>query len=188
VRDARVLAAVAAVPRELFVPDDVREHAYADAALPLGEGQTISQPTVVARMAELAAPSADGVVLEVGGGSGYAAAVLAQLCRLVVTVERLQQLAEGARAALTQAGAENVEVVVADGCAGLPERAPFDAIIVSAATRRAPAALLEQLADGGRLVLPLGARRQVLVRVTRSGAGLRQEVFERVRFVPLICG
>jgi len=187
VRDPRVLAAVAAVPRHLFVPADWQEAAYDDQALPLADGQTVSQPTVVARMAELALLSEDDHVLEVGAGSGYAAAVLAELCASVTAMELRTALAERARANLAAAGVHNVDVVAGNGWLGLPEQAPFEAIVVSAAPARVPQALVAQLAPGGRLVLPLGRRTQRLVRVRRRTDGrLEREDLEEVRFVPLV--
>lgn len=187
VRDPRVLAALAAVPRHLFVPAEWQEVAYEDQALPLADGQTISQPTVVGRMAELAQLGEEDHTLEVGAGSGYAAAVLARLCASVTAMELRSALAERARANLAAAGVDNVDVVVGNGWLGLPEQAPFDAIVVSAAPPRVPQALVAQLAPGGRLVLPLGRRTQRLVRVTRRSDGrLEREELEEVRFVPLV--
>jgi protein-L-isoaspartate(D-aspartate) O-methyltransferase len=187
VRDPRVLAAVAAVPRHLFVPEAFAHAAYEDQALPLADGQTISQPTVVARMAELAALHEDDHVLEVGAGSGYAAAVLSALCGSVTAMELRPALAERARANLAAAGVQNVDVVAGNGWLGLPEQAPFDAIVVSAAPARVPQALVAQLAPAGRLVLPLGRRVQRLVRLSRRPDGrLEREELEEVRFVPLV--
>jgi protein-L-isoaspartate(D-aspartate) O-methyltransferase len=187
VRDPRVLAAVAAVPRHLFVPDDWAYAAYEDQALPLADGQTISQPTVVARMAELAALDEEDHVLEVGAGSGYAAAILSVLSASVTAMELRPALAERARANLAAAGIQNVDVVAGNGWLGLPELAPFDAIVVSAAPARVPQALVAQLAPAGRLVLPLGRRVQRLVRVMRRPDGkLEREELEEVRFVPLV--
>jgi len=187
VRDPRVLAAVATVPRHLFVPAEWQHAAYDDQALPLADGQTVSQPTVVARMAELALLSEDDHVLEVGAGSGYAAAVLSELCASVTAMELRTALAERARANLAAAGVQNVDVVAGNGWLGLPEQAPFEAIVVSAAPARVPQALVAQLAPGGRLVLPLGRRTQRLVRVRRRSDGrLEREDLEEVRFVPLV--
>ncbi len=187
VRDPRVLAALTAVPRHLFVPADWQQASYDDQALPLADGQTISQPTVVGRMAELALLGEDDHVLEVGAGSGYAAAVLAQLCASVTAMELRSALVERARANLAAAGVDNVDVVAGNGWLGLPQQAPFDAIVVSAAPARVPQALVAQLAPGGRLVLPLGRRTQRLVRVSRRSDGrLVREELEEVRFVPLV--
>jgi protein-L-isoaspartate(D-aspartate) O-methyltransferase len=182
--DERVLAAMAEVPRERFLPEEVREHAYADAALPIAEGQTMSQPWIVAYMAQLLELKGDEVVLEIGTGSGYAAAVLSRLAREVVTLERHPQLADAAREALTEAGYHNVEVRVADGTAGAPDRAPFGGISVTAtAKEEPPSALVEQLAEHAALVIPVRRRRRErLVRV-RDG---KVEVFVPVRFVPLV--
>ncbi len=182
--DARVLAAMAEVPRERFLPEDIREHAYADAALPIAEGQTMSQPWIVAYMAQLLELKGDEVVLEIGTGSGYAAAVLSRLAREVVTLERHPVLADGARADLTEAGYHNVEVRLADGRAGAPDRAPFGGISVTAtAKEEPPRALVEQLAEHAALVIPVRRRRRErLVRI-RDG---HVEVFVPVRFVPLV--
>ena len=155
VRDERVLAAIAAVPRDRFVPKSLRDRAWANTSLPIAAGQTISQPVVVARMCELLELTGTETVLDVGTGSGYHAAVLAQLAARVVSIERHEELAEAARASLAAAGVRTVELYVGDGTLGRPEAAPFDAINVAAASRRGiPAALEEQLAPGGRLVIP----------------------------------
>ena len=192
IRDARVLAAIAAVPREAFVPDELRERAYDNVALPIGQRQTISQPLVVARMVELLRLDPLDRVLDVGTGSGYHAAVLARLVRHVWTIERLPLLSERAHANLRAAGADNVTVVVGDGSRGLPEQAPFDAVNVAAAAwPEIPPALEAQLAPGGRLVAPVGASGQQLVLVERErdgDGGLRRTALDPVRFVPLIEG
>lgn len=175
------------VPREQFVPDSVRAYAYADDALPIGQGQTISQPFVVATICSLLALDGFERVLDVGTGSGYQAAVLAELVAEVVTIERIQELAETARAALAAAGYRNVEVRVGDGSLGVPERAPFDAIAVAAATPTVPQALYEQLAEGGRIVVPRGSRDgQELVLVVRTADGPVERAVLPVRFVPLL--
>jgi protein-L-isoaspartate(D-aspartate) O-methyltransferase len=185
--DERVLAAMSRVPREQFVPDSVRAYAYADDALPIGEGQTISQPFVVATICSLLALDGFERVLDVGTGSGYQAAVLAELVAEVVTIERIQELAETARAALAAAGYQNVEVRVGDGSLGVRERAPFDAIAVAAATPTVPQALYEQLAEGGRIVVPRGSRDgQELVLVVRTADGPVERAVLPVRFVPLL--
>lgn len=187
IRDERVLAAMATVPRELFVPGGERRRAYADSALPIGCGQTISQPYVVAAMCELLSLRGDEHVLDVGTGSGYAAAVLAELAASVVTVERFPELAERAREALARVGHGEVEVRVGDGSLGAPDRAPFDAIAVAAAVPGVPPALYEQLPEGGRLVLPRGERdAQELVRVVRTPEGPVETRSLPCRFVPLI--
>jgi protein-L-isoaspartate(D-aspartate) O-methyltransferase len=185
--DERVLDAMGRVPRELFVPEDLRRRAYADSALPIGYGQTISQPFVVAAMCELLRLRGEERVLDVGTGSGYAAAVLAELAAEVVTIERLPELAENARAALAAAGYENVEVRVGDGSLGAPDRAPFDGIAVAAAAPEIPEALYAQLVEGGRLVLPRGTLdTQVLVLVVRTASGPRTSRSIPCRFVPLV--
>jgi protein-L-isoaspartate(D-aspartate) O-methyltransferase len=186
IEDERVLRAMGAVPRELFVPEDHRERAYRDGALPIGQGQTISQPWIVARMAELLELEGPERVLEVGTGSGYAAAVLGQLCSHVVTVERDPELVRGARSTLAELGVKNVELREGDGSGGVPERAPFDAIVVTAAAERdPPAALLEQVVPGGVLVCPVDrASDEQLVRV-RNG---QIERIAPVHFVPLVEG
>lgn len=187
ITDARVLAAMDAVPRELFVPLGQRARAYDDTALRIAAGQTISQPFIVALMLQLARLSAGDRVLEIGAGSGYGAAVMAQLARHVTTIERHRRLVALARANLTRAGSRNVIVVAGDGTRGLPRRAPFDAIVVSAGGPL-PTALLQQLAIGGRLVMPRGdSERQTLVRITRRGADdYAEDTFGRVTFVPLV--
>jgi protein-L-isoaspartate(D-aspartate) O-methyltransferase len=187
ITDERVLAAMAAVPRELFVPEDLRPLAYEDGALPIGRGQTISQPFIVATICSLLELSGDERVLDVGAGSGYQAAVLAELGAEVVTIERVPELAEQARRALADAGHEDVEVRVGDGSLGVPDRAPFDAIAVAAAAPSIPQALYEQLAPGGRLVLPRGGRRgQDLVQVVRTEGGPVELASVSCRFVPLL--
>jgi protein-L-isoaspartate(D-aspartate) O-methyltransferase len=187
IRDERVLAAMGRVPRELFVPEHERRRAYADSALPIGFGQTISQPYVVAAMCELLGLSGDERVLDVGTGSGYAAAVLAELARQVVSVERIPELAARARAALTAAGHPEVEVRVGDGSLGAPDRSPFHAISVAAAVPDVPPALYEQLAEGGRLVLPRGPLDgQELVLIVRTPEGPAERRSLPCRFVPLI--
>lgn len=188
VRDQAVLDAVARAPREEFVPRRWARHAFEDRPLPIGGGQTISQPAMVALMAEAARLGPADRVLEVGAGSGYGAAVLAELAARVVTVERLEPLARQARAALERLGYADVEVVVGDGTLGWAAAGPYDAIVVTAAGPAPPPALVAQLADGGRLVMPVGARDggQELVRFTRSGDGVEAEALFGVRFVPLI--
>jgi len=184
VGDARVLAAVRDVPRDRFVPPELRDEAWENVPLPIGEGQTISQPLVVARMCELLALSGDERVLDVGTGSGYHAALLARLVRHVWSIEVHASLSARARENLAAAGVDNVTLVVGDGAAGLEEVAPFDAINVAAACRDVPPALQRQLADGGRLVAPVGGLEQRLVLLRRHGDRVERRQLERVRFVP----
>jgi protein-L-isoaspartate(D-aspartate) O-methyltransferase len=187
IRDERVLAALGRVPRELFVPVQERAAAYSDNALPIGHGQTISQPYMVARICEDLQLRGEERVLDVGAGSGYQAAVLAELAAAVVAVERIPELAEQARANLAVAGYERVEVVVGDGTLGVPGRAPFDAIAVAAAAPEPPPALYEQLAEGGRLVVPVGERTEQLLLVVEKREGGRRIRFSvPCRFVPLV--
>jgi protein-L-isoaspartate(D-aspartate) O-methyltransferase len=182
--DERVLAAMAEVPRHRFLPDDLWEDAYADGALPIGEGQTMSQPWIVAFMAQMLELDGDETVLEVGAGCGYAAAVLSRLCRRVVTIERHEALATMARATLAELGYGSVEVRTGDGSLGAPDLAPFGGISVTAtADDGPPQSLLDQLAPGAALVLPIRrGRAEHLVRV-RDG---REELLVPVRFVPLV--
>jgi protein-L-isoaspartate(D-aspartate) O-methyltransferase len=187
IRDRRVLGAIGAVPRDLFVPASLRAEAWVNTSLPIAEGQTISQPTVVARMCELLERKGDETVLDVGTGSGYHAAVLAQLAARVISIERWPSLSLAARGALDAAGIENVTLVVGDGSRGLPESAPYDAINVAAAAGgEIPAALFEQLAPGGRVVAPVEDGDQRLVVARRTDTGVRLTELERVRFVPLV--
>jgi protein-L-isoaspartate(D-aspartate) O-methyltransferase len=187
VADQRVLHAMGAVRRERFVPAGDLEQAYSDHALPIACDQTISQPYVVALMAEAVEIGPDDRVLEIGTGSGYGAAVLARLAAQVWTIERHEDLADHARAALEGEGVRNVHVLLADGTRGWPEAAPYDAIVVTARSDRVPDALLEQLGDGGRLVMPVGDEdAQALVRLRRVGAELHREELGAVRFVPLV--
>jgi protein-L-isoaspartate(D-aspartate) O-methyltransferase len=185
-RDERVLQAMRQVPRHRFVPPEYRHMAYSDGPLPIGSGQTISQPYIVALMTQLLRLKGDERVLEVGTGSGYQAAVLAHLANEVHTIERHAKLAEQAGAILQELGLGNVHVHVGDGSLGLPELAPFQAILVTAAAPVAPKSLLEQLEQGGRLVVPVGGRMsQFLERWERRGASYEQDVGVPVAFVPL---
>ncbi len=187
IADARVLAAMATVLRELFVPARLRSRAYADAALPIGFGATISQPAMVARICEELRLEGGRRVLDVGTGSGYQAAVLAELADEIVGLERVPELVVRARAALAAAGYDRVEVREGDGTLGVPERAPFDGIAVAAAAPKPPPALVAQLAPGGRLVVPVGTRHdqrlQVVVRTERGAEVVRSVP---CRFVPLV--
>jgi len=188
IRDPRVLRAMAEIPRRLFVPEEFKERAEGDHPLPIGFGQTISQPFMVAWMSEALELRGAERVLEVGTGSGYQAAVLSRLCARVFTVELVPELAERARVTLAQLGIQNVEVRQGDGAAGWPEEAPFDGVMVTAAALRIPPVLLDQLTPGGRMVIPIGAAWDVqhvhLVRKDLRGAVEDLERFA-VRFVPL---
>ena len=187
VHDERVLAAIGAVPREQFVPQEHRDQAYRNAPLPIGAGQTISQPLVVGLMTQALALQGPERVLEVGTGSGYQAAVLCRLAAHVVSVERFAELAERARAVLAHLGCHNVEVHVSNGSLGWPAGAPYDAIVVTAGAPSVPPDLVAQLADGGRLVIPVGDRAaQELVLVTRHGDQTQTQSLGPVRFVPLV--
>ncbi len=185
--DERVLAAMGSVPRELFVPERVRERAYADSALPIGESQTISQPWIVAAICQAMELRGPERVLEVGTGSGYSAAVLAQLCAEVISVERHERLAASARQQVERLGIGNVAVIVGDGSRGVPEAASFDAIAVHATAPAPPLTLLGQLADRGRLVVPIAAAEaDILTVFRRTPEGYAEEVIGPCRFVPLV--
>jgi protein-L-isoaspartate(D-aspartate) O-methyltransferase len=187
IRDLAVLHAVATVPRHRFVPESLQHRAYEDSALPIGAGQTISQPYVQARCLELLRLTGNDRVLEVGAGSGYQTALLAALASTVLAVERVPELARAARAALEGVGVGNATVVVGDGTLGWRAYAPYDAIVVAAASPAIPQPLLEQLAEGGRLVIPLGDENtQTLTLVEKHGAEMRTTTASDVRFVPLL--
>jgi protein-L-isoaspartate(D-aspartate) O-methyltransferase len=190
IRSDAVLSAMAAVPRHVFVEEALASRAYEDTALPLGMGQTISQPFVVARMIELLlnGRAAIGKTLEIGAGCGYQAAVLAQLSKEVYSLERLAPLLEKAKAHMRQLQQFNVRLKHADGQFGLPEAGPFDSIIVAAAGIQVPPALLEQLAMAGRLVLPVGTSEQYLCFIERTPQGFVEKRLDAVRFVPLLAG
>jgi len=189
IRDERVLTAMASVPRHVFLEAAVAHRAYEDTALPLGFGQTISQPYVVARMLELLIAGRElGKTLEVGAGCGYQAAVLAMLTKQVYAVERIAPLLARARENLRQIGLTQIRLKHADGINGLPEAAPFDTIIVAAASAGVPKALVEQLAPGGRLMVPVGILDQALCLVERGAGRLVETRFDPVRFVPLLPG
>jgi protein-L-isoaspartate(D-aspartate) O-methyltransferase len=186
IRDEGVLAAIAAVPRHIFIEEALASRAYEDTALPIGFEQTISQPFVVARMLEaLGEQGRLGTVLEVGTGCGYQAAVLAQLAKEVYSVERIAGLLEKARSNLRSLRLSNLRLVYADGSQGLPKAAPFDGIVVAAAARGVPPALLQQLASGGRMIVPLGADNQALCLIEKTSTGLTEKWLDPVRFVPL---
>jgi protein-L-isoaspartate(D-aspartate) O-methyltransferase len=185
--DERVLAAMGEVPRERFVAEPERRRAYADTALPIGHGQTISQPWIVAAICQALELEGSETVLEVGTGSGYSACVLARLAARVITIERIAELAAEARARLAELGVENVEVRVGDGSRGLPERAPFDGIAVHATAPEEPHSLLAQLAEGGRLVVPIASDGADLLTVFRRHRDrTSSEVVAPCRFVPLV--
>jgi protein-L-isoaspartate(D-aspartate) O-methyltransferase len=187
IHDERVLASMGEVPREAFVPEQVRRSAYDDSALPIGHEQTISQPWVVAAICQALKLSGGESVLEIGTGSGYSAAVLARLAKSVISLERVPELAESAQRALAETGVTNVEVVVADGSKGYEPGAPYDAIAVHAATPEAPHSLLAELGEGGCLVVPIAAgSADLLTAFYRDDGGLRQETIGPCRFVPLI--
>jgi len=188
--DTAVLRAMDEVPREHFVENAFVDAAYADQALPIACGQTISQPYVVAYMTEQLRLQPKHRVLEIGTGSGYQAAILSRLAREVISVERYRTLANAARIRLATLGYNNVEVVLGDGVAGFPDKAPFDRIMITAAAENVPETLIAQLAEGGLMILPLGPHNgsQHLVRITKTETGLAQEKLIGVRFVPLLPG
>jgi len=187
IKDKRVLAAMETVERHLFVDDLLHDRAYDDCALPIGEGQTISQPYMVALMTELLELKGDEKILEVGTGSGYQSAVLSHLANEVYTLERIHALAEKAEERLERLGCKNVHVVVTDGTLGLPEHSPFDGIIVTAAAPDVSKVYIEQLKINGRLVIPAGARySQILYRIKRTASGEEKKMFTGCVFVPLI--
>lgn len=185
ITDSRVLEAMREVPRHAFVPEPLRDRAYADRPLPIGHDQTISQPYVVAFMTQALELAPDARVLEVGTGSGYQAAVLAEVAGEVYSVEIVPELARRARATLGELGYEHVHLRTGDGYRGWPEHAPFDAIVVTAAADHVPPPLVEQLAPGGRLVMPVGDLFQTLLRLTKTPDGVEREELEAVRFVPM---
>jgi len=190
IADAAVLRAMDQVPREHFVDNEFNDSAYADQALPIACGQTISQPYVVAYMSEQLNVAPRHRVLEIGTGSGYQAAILSRLAREVVTVERYRTLAETARARLASLGYDNIDVRVGDGFAGVPDKVPYDRIMVTAAAESIPEELLGQLAEGGIMLLPLGphSRSQQLVKLKKTATGVEREDLIGVRFVPLLPG
>jgi protein-L-isoaspartate(D-aspartate) O-methyltransferase len=185
VENSDVLKAMRKVPRHRFVPEQLRRLAYADGPLPIGREQTISQPFIVAFMTEAARVSKKDKVLEIGTGSGYQAAVLAELAREVYTIEIIPELAEGARRVLAELGYKNVFTRTGNGYLGWPEQAPFDAIVVTAAPDEIPQALVDQLAVGGRMVIPVGTTNQEMVIVERTGKGVTKKTTIPVRFVPM---
>ena len=191
IHDQGVLSAMKEVPRHLFVPPPYNKSAYEDCPLPIGNGQTISQPYIVALMTELLSLKPEDRVLEIGTGCGYQAAVLAALVRQVTTIERIPEVAVLARANLAAVSSKNVDVIVGDGTLGYPEKAPYEGIVITAATPAVPGPLIEQLAEGGRLVAPVGGRDiQELIRLRKKDGSTTEEHHGGVRFVPLIgeCG
>ena len=187
IKDMAVLRALDLTPRHQFVPSGVRHRAYEDVPLPIGSGQTISQPWVHAIYLQTLALKGDEKVLEIGTGSGYQTVLLAHLCRHVYSIERIRALIETARDAITECGVRNVSLMVGDGTLGWPENAPYDAILVSAGSPEVPKPLLEQLAEGGRLMVPVGGREdQRLMEITRRGAQFEHRELSAVRFVPLV--
>jgi protein-L-isoaspartate(D-aspartate) O-methyltransferase len=190
IRDTNVLRAIERVPRDLFVDPAFADHAYQDIALPIDCGQTISQPYVVAFMTEKLELDESHKVLEIGTGSGYQAAVLSHLCRRVYTIERYRELQKGADRRFAHLGITNVTTIIGDGWLGWPPQAPFDRIVVTAAAPEAPAALIEQLKEGGRMIIPLGPTRdeQSLMQIDKTEADITERALLPVRFVPLVLG
>ncbi|MFR9721039.1 protein-L-isoaspartate(D-aspartate) O-methyltransferase [Aeromonas diversa] len=188
ITDYRVLAAIADIPREYFVDEAMAHQAWDNTALPIGHGQTISQPYMVARMTELVVANEPAHVLEIGTGSGYQTAVLARLVDHVYTVERIKSLQYQARRRLRNLDLHNISTRHGNGWEGWASKGPFDAILVTAAASEVPQALLEQLADGGRMVIPVGENLQALMLIERNGSQLTQRALEPVRFVPLVNG
>lgn len=187
IRDPRILEAVREIPRHVFVPNKEKKWAYMDGPLPLGFGQTISQPYIVALMTDALALRGDEKVLEIGTGSGYQAAILSRLAAQVYSIERVEELARRAEKRLAKLGILNVKVVYGNGSLGLPEEAPFNAIIVTAAAPEIPKPLIEQIAEGGRLVLPVGEKdTQTLTKITKAGQTVSKEVLGLCSFVPLL--
>ena len=188
IRDSAVLQAIANTPRELFLDAALAHKAYENTALPIGQGQTISQPYIVARMTELVMQARPQRMLEVGTGSGYQAAILAQLVPELCTIERIKALQIQARQRLKRLDLHNVSFKYGDGWQGWPNRGPFDAIMVTAAASSVPSALLEQLVEGGLLVIPVGDDSQQLMAIRRQGQDFSSEIIEAVKFVPLVNG
>ena len=187
IRNPRVLTAMREIPRHIFIPPPYDRSAYEDSPLPIGNGQTISQPYIVALMTELLMPDPNDNVLEIGTGCGYQAAILAALVKKVTSIERISAVANLARSNLTVLGISNVKIITADGTLGYPENAPYNGIIITAATPSVPKPLVGQLAENGRLVAPVGGREiQELVVLTKHGEDISQELHGGVRFVPLI--
>jgi protein-L-isoaspartate(D-aspartate) O-methyltransferase len=190
IADTAVLSAIERIPREAFVPESFQDQSYEDMTLPIGRGQTLSAPGVVARMTQALATDRRLKVLEIGTGSGYQAAILSRLCRRLYTVERHRELLGEAERRFRDLRLHNITTRVGDGARGWPEQAPFTRIIVTAAAESVPATLVEQLALGGIMVVPVGRQGgdQTLLRLTREAEGIREEVLDTVRFVPLVAG
>ncbi|MGM0570774.1 protein-L-isoaspartate(D-aspartate) O-methyltransferase [Marinobacter sp.] len=188
IRDERVLGVMEEIPRHIFLDEALAHRAYEDTALPIGYSQTLSQPYIVARMTEVLMSASPKKVLELGTGSGYQTAILARLCDEVYSVERIKPLQDKARERMHLLRLRNVMLRLAEGPMGWPEQAPYDGIIVTAAPRVVPRELLDQLADGGVMVIPVGEEQQMLVRITRDGDQFHTEEIEPVRFVPLLGG
>lgn len=186
IRDPKVLEAMLKVPRHLFVPEQMKELAYGDEPLPIGEGQTISQPYIVAYMTEALKLTGHEKVLEIGTGSGYQTAILAELAREVYTVELIPELSRRAQKVLRELGYQNIHFLIGDGTLGWPEHAPYEAILVSAAPATVPRSLIEQLKENGRLIIPVGTEYQELVLVRKKKDGWEEERLIPVRFVPLV--
>lgn len=185
--DPRVIVAVQSIPRHRFVPQKMRDQAYEDVAIPIGEEQTISQPSLVAYMTDALEIKESDKVLEIGTGSGYQAAILGKLAKQVITIERIQGLADKAKRLLDRLGYSNIKVFFGDGTLGYLQEAPYDAIIVTAAFEKVPPPLLEQLADGGRLIMPVGSRdAQFLLKITKQGTNYFEKELLSVQFVPLV--
>lgn len=185
--DTRVIEAMRSVPRHLFVPQKIRDQSYEDIAFPIGEEQTISQPSLVAFMTDALELKESDKVLEIGTGSGYQAAILGKLAKQVISIERIESLAEIANKLLKRLGFLNITVICGDGSLGNSENAPYDAIIVTAAFGKVPPPLLEQLTDGGRLIMPVGGRDlQTLLKITKQGDGFIEKELVSVQFVPLV--
>src|SRR3990172_2476581 len=185
IEDELVRSAFREVPREEFIPQELNHLSYEDTPLEIGNSQTISQPYTVAFMTQLLGPKEKDVVLEVGTGSGYQGAILSRLVRQVYSIERYKELSDKAKEVLARLGYKNVELKVGDGSLGWPEKAPFDGVIVTAGSPDIPPPLLEQLKEGGRLVIPVGTHGKEMVKVTKTKVGVKREVFPGFRFVPL---
>jgi protein-L-isoaspartate(D-aspartate) O-methyltransferase len=186
IQDSRVIKAISEVPRELFVPNELKSSAYEDSPLPIGYKQTISQPFIVAYMTESAQLDQTSRVLEIGTGCGYQAAILSKLCKEVYSIEVLKPLGEEAAVRLNKLGYKNIHLRIGDGYKGWPENSPFDAIIVTAAPEKVPQILINQLKEGGRLIIPIGMFVQELIRITRIKDKIKKENLMPVRFVPMV--